>query len=366
VRLSGPDCVPFLQSQCSADLRALRPGAGCDAVLLTPTARCVDLATVLALDSSLLLLLSPRAAGDVTARLEKHIFPADKVAVADVTAATGAFALAGPGVADALERLGAGAMASAPRGAHALFGFSGQPVVVVSGCGLASPGATLVADESVAGALWAALTGTLGAVPAGEDAWERLRIAEGRPARGAELSDDANPLEAALYATVSLSKGCYMGQETLARLHARDGPKQQLWGVRLPPGTPVAAGDAVMLLADADGAATAAPGGVVGTITSACAEDGTALAFIKCRPGGVALRAEGARVRVAGADGVLCDTPCASRTLPTGAEPAPEAAAAAAMPDGDAEAARKAKKLADMATRVAAYEAAQRAAKAAQ
>jgi hypothetical protein len=362
VRLSGPDCVPFLQSQCSADLRALRPGAGCDAVLLTPTARCVDLATVLALDSSLLLLLSPRAAGDVTARLEKHIFPADKVAVADVTSATGAFALAGPGVADALQRLGAGAMASAPRGAHALFGFAGQPVVVVSGCGLASPGATLVADESVTGALWAALTSTLGALPAGEHAWERLRIAEGRPARGAELTDDANPLEAALYASVSLSKGCYMGQETLARLHARDGPKQQLWGVQLPPGTPVAAGDAVTLLAEGD-----TGGAVVGAVTSASAEDGTALAFIKCRPGGVALRADGARVRVAGAEGVLCDTPFASRVLPTGAEPAPEAAAAAAAtPDGDAEAARKAKKLAEMAARVAAYEAAQRAAKAAQ
>ncbi len=367
MQLSGADRVAFLASQCSADLRPLQPGAGCEAVLLTPAARCVDLATVLALPSSLLLLCSPGAAPDVVARLQKHIFPADAVAVADVTAATGAFALAGPGVGDALARLGAADMAAAPRGAHALFAFAGTPVILVSGAGLASPGVTLIADESVAGALWAALTGTLGALPAGEAAWERLRVAEGRPARGAELTEETNPFEAALYGAVSLAKGCYMGQETLARLHSREGPKQALWGVRLAPDTAVAAGAPVALLALADGGSASAPADAptIGTVTSACAEDGTALALIKCRLGGAAFAAEGARVLVAGAEGVLVETPFAQRVLASTAEPV-AGEAAPPPPDKDAEAARKAAKLAAMAERLAAYEEAQRAAKAAQ
>lgn len=50
---------------------------------------------------------------------------------------------------------------------------------------------------------------------------------------GAELTDAVNPLEAGLYHAVSLSKGCYMGQETLAKVHTKDAVKQQLWGLRL-------------------------------------------------------------------------------------------------------------------------------------
>ena len=62
---------------------------------------------------------------------------------------------------------------------------------------------------------------------------------------GTELTDDVNPLEAGLYHAVSLSKGCYMGQETLAKVHTNDAVKQQLWGLRLSqPGQP---GDHVIL-----------------------------------------------------------------------------------------------------------------------
>ena len=56
---------------------------------------------------------------------------------------------------------------------------------------------------------------------------------QGRPLPGTELTDAVNPLEAGLYHAVSLSKGCYMGQETLAKVHTKDAVKQQLWGLRL-------------------------------------------------------------------------------------------------------------------------------------
>lgn len=52
----------------------------------------------------------------------------------------------------------------------------------------------------------------------GEADWERARITQGRPAAGAELTEDYNPYEAGLCHAVSVSKGCYIGQETLAKV----------------------------------------------------------------------------------------------------------------------------------------------------
>lgn len=52
----------------------------------------------------------------------------------------------------------------------------------------------------------------------GESDWERARITQGRPAPAAELTEDYNPLEAGLSHAVSLNKGCYIGQETLAKV----------------------------------------------------------------------------------------------------------------------------------------------------
>ena len=290
VRVSGPDRLRFLHALCSASVAALSPGAGTPCALLTPTGRCVDAFTLLALDGSCLLLLSPGAGDAVTAVLDHHLFPADKVAVADISQQTACFALMGARLGDVLERMGAPAdLGDRAVGTHVLVGFQGQPVVVAADCGLASRGVTLVADESVAGALWAALTGPCGALPAGTAVWERLRVAEGVPARGFEVSEDSNPLEAGLLHCVSTAKGCYLGQEVIARLTARDGPKQTLWGLRLAPDTPCAPGDEIV-----DGSSGAA----LGRVTSACPEDGTAVAFIKRAAAGNVASLDGAAVLV--------------------------------------------------------------------
>ena len=302
VRVSGPDRLRFLHALCSAPVASLLPGSGTPSTLLTPTGRCVDAFTLLALDGSCLLLLSPGAGQAVAGVLEHHRFPADKVAVADISAQTAAFALVGARLGDVLGRMGAPAdLGEQGVGTHVLVGFQGQPVVVAADCGLASRGVTLVADESIAGALWAALTGVCGALPAGTAVWERLRVAEGVPARGAEVTEDSNPLEAGLQHCVSTAKGCYLGQEVIARLTAREGPKQALWGLRLAPDTPCAPGDEIV-----DGSSGAA----LGKVTSACPEDGTALAFIKRAAAGSAASMDGAAVLVGPqrAPGVLQQT----------------------------------------------------------
>lgn len=57
-----------------------------------------------------------------------------------------------------------------------------------------------------------------GVEPLGCDAFEVARVLAGRPAPGSELTEDFNPLEAGLYGAISLQKGCYIGQETLAKV----------------------------------------------------------------------------------------------------------------------------------------------------
>lgn len=52
----------------------------------------------------------------------------------------------------------------------------------------------------------------------GSEAWQMARVLAGRPAPGAELTEDFNPLEAGLYHAVSVQKGCYIGQETIAKV----------------------------------------------------------------------------------------------------------------------------------------------------
>ena len=85
----------------------------------------------------------------------------------------------------------------------------------------------------------------------GEVEWEMARILQGRPAVGKELTEQHIPLEAGLYHAVSLNKGCYMGQETLAKVHKLNAVKQQLQGLLLDaavqPGTPLLSGDSSCL-----------------------------------------------------------------------------------------------------------------------
>ncbi len=145
-----------------------------------------------------------------------------QVSLSNITAATRMFSLLGPGAANLMRQVGAGALRNLPHGSHTILGFGGKPVVAAVGGGLPGEGFTLVCDELAAPDLWRVLSG-VGAVPMGAAAWEVARVLAGRPAVGAELTEDYNPLEAALYSAVSITKGCYVGQETIAKVSLGEG-----------------------------------------------------------------------------------------------------------------------------------------------
>ncbi|PSC70551.1 Aminomethyltransferase folate-binding domain-containing isoform B [Micractinium conductrix] len=350
LRLAGEGRLAFLHGQSTANLTALSPGQGCDTVFVTPQGRCIDLATVYAQGSGALVLVSPGMATAVRQRLEKHLFPADKVQVSDVGPRTCMFSLLGPQADAVLRQLQAGDVAGAAYGSHTLLSFAGKPVIVAVGGGLPGTGYTLIADESVGADLWRIMTAQEGVEPMGTACWEMARVMAGRPAVGSELTDDYTALDAGLYGAVSLQKGCYVGQETLAKVHNLDAVRQQLWGLEME--APCVVGDPVL----------AADGRQLGAITSYIdtpSGQHRALAYLKCRVEGRQVDLEGTAVSAGGSRGRVVLPPFLSRGFPAGEQEAaaPAAAPAPAAQDDAEAAARRAQKLAEMQARLAAYQA---------
>ncbi|MEM6434210.1 MAG: folate-binding protein [Cyanobacteria bacterium P01_D01_bin.115] len=242
LRVNGDDRLRFLHNQTTNQLQSITPGQGCDTVFVNSTGRTLDLVTAYIEDDSVLLLVSPGQAPVLSAWMDRYIFFADKVTLADETDTTVAFTLLGPESLQLLTGLGITELEQARPASHWPVTIDGVSARLAVGSGLAQPGFTLIAEAAAGADLWQALV-TAEATPLGEQVWQELRVRQGRPLPGAELTEDYNPLEAALWQAISFDKGCYIGQETIARLQTYQGVKQQLWGLRLTaraaPGTPI-------------------------------------------------------------------------------------------------------------------------------
>jgi folate-binding protein YgfZ len=222
IEVTGSERVRWLDGMLTQDVKALAaagPGAGGYALLLTQQGRIVaDLH--LLVDADGIWLEGERAhLPGVIARLEKLII-ADDVALADRSEAVARLAVEGPRAGEALAAALGEAPALAP-GAWAARAIGDVPLRMAAFALGEGPGFQLFAPaergEAVARALLAC-----GLTAAGADALELLRIEAGRPRLGCELDESVLPAEARLLdAAVSVTKGCYTGQEVVARLRSR-------------------------------------------------------------------------------------------------------------------------------------------------
>ncbi len=301
LRLSDADCKTFLHNQSTNDFNTRQPGEGCDTVFVTSTARTIDLATAYVLEDAVIVVVSPNRRDYLMKWLDRYIFFGDKVKLQDVTEQTALFSLIGPDSHRLLETLGIEPLHDRPYASHRLVNLGGQSVRVAVGSGLATAGYTLLMPAESATQVWESLI-TAGAVPMGDRLWEHLRILQGRPKPDHELTDDYNAVEACLWQAISISKGCYIGQETIARLDTYKGVKQQIWGMWLPesaiPGTPIT------LEAEK-----------VGIVTSVTQTDMGAfgLGYVRTKAGGAGLQ-----VQVGGRSTELVDLPFLRRDRQAG------------------------------------------------
>jgi folate-binding protein YgfZ len=239
--LTGPDAKSFLQGQVTQDIEALEPGRGAYAAFLTHKGKMLGDLRVLDLGDELLLSCERAALQELFNMIRRYKLGAD-VELHKRTREMGELSLIGP---QARKLAGAGALGEREHDSvRAELG--GHPVILVA----TDLGVDVFCDaertEGVRGALLEA-----GAVEVGEAAAEIVRVEHGRPRYGIDIDDGVIPQEAGLNErAVSFTKGCYVGQETVARLYYRGKPNRHLRGLRLSapvePGTELKLGEKVV------------------------------------------------------------------------------------------------------------------------
>ena len=282
IRLTGADRVRFLHNQTTNQIEQLSAGQGCHTVFVTSTGRTIDLATVYVQPESLLVTCSPGMDQQLYDWMDRYIFFSDKVTLTNESDRTFLFTVLGEQADKVAAALGVEALVDKECFTHIpLEQFSSHESVYISvGSDLAVEGYTLWGPKSAAQEVWQALLAA--GVTVGDDTqWEQLRIAQGRPMPSQELTDDENPLEAGLWHSVSFEKGCYIGQETIARLNTYQGVKKRLWGIV--PSAPVSVGGVITY-----------DGEKIGRVTSVAPKESTpyGLAYIRTKAGGLDLQVD--------------------------------------------------------------------------
>jgi tRNA-modifying protein YgfZ len=245
LRASGKDAVDLLDRLSTNDLSGLAPGKGASTVLTTNKGRVIDLLTVAHLNDHLLVLCSSDAAVRVAEWIDFYTFEED-VVVSDVTSEYFVAGLAGPDALTSTQRLIGDGAAGLP--AYGAFDadVAGVKATVVRTDFLGEAAFDFIVAGSDAQAMRDALAEYAEAV--GSEALDAARIECGIPAFGSELNEDHNPLEAGLIGSISFNKGCYIGQEVVARLNTYDKVQRRLAVLSWPDGSdePVSVGDEIM------------------------------------------------------------------------------------------------------------------------
>lgn len=237
IEVSGDDRTRWLGGMVTADVEALVAGperSGCYALLLTPKGRIVaDLHVVLRPDAFWLEVASDAVAG-VVERLDRYII-ADDVELAQRGDEMIRLGIEGPSAPEILARASGWRAAPAPEAAIDVE-IGGVPVVVAAFGWTGEPAFQLFAASTSADALVDALrrADSEGVLVEGDVATlELMRVEAGVPRLGPDLDEEVLPAEAGLDRAISTTKGCYTGQEIVARLRSRGQVNHLLVGLTL-------------------------------------------------------------------------------------------------------------------------------------
>lgn len=217
--LSGPQAREALGALATNDIEGLQPGTGCFAACCTAKGRMLGEIRVLYTGDELLLDMERESLQPVF-DLVRHGLVGYEAELHKRTLETAQFSLLGP-----LSREVAGATGLGEAECDSAPGELGGSEVLLAATNLGVDVFCGAADaEAVREALEAA-----GAVPAGMELAELARVESGRPRYGVDLDETVIPQEAGLNERlVNFEKGCYIGQETIARLHYRGRPNRRL------------------------------------------------------------------------------------------------------------------------------------------
>jgi tRNA-modifying protein YgfZ len=244
IEISGSDRVKFLHNFCTNDIKQLAVGQGCEAFITNVKGRVLGHVWVSVGPSALSLDADAGSAERLIPHLERYVINED-VTIADRTQELGPLFVTGPESNGRLTRLRieAGALANLE---HTELDIAGLRVCVRRFDIGAGPGFVLVAPRNAVANLWDRLL-TAECRPAGSEVWNALRIEAGLPVYGIDISDENLVQEVRRTKTaVSFTKGCYLGQEPVARIDAMGHVNRQLCALRLADGPVPPRGDRVL------------------------------------------------------------------------------------------------------------------------
>lgn len=232
---AGPQAAETLSGLVTNDVGSLEVGEGQYAAALTPKGKIIADVRIFRLADSLLVDAPPRAAAGWVEMIRKYVNPR-LARYTDVSASLGDLGLFGVEsrrVVGELTGLAAGALQAMPLYSHHQAQLPDGTVTVARVPDAGLEGYELLADPALLRDLWSRAM-EAGATPAGLDAWDVVRIEAGRPEWGVDMSDATLPQEANLdeLHAISYTKGCYTGQETVARIHFRGHVNRHLRALR--------------------------------------------------------------------------------------------------------------------------------------
>jgi folate-binding protein YgfZ len=250
VEVSGAEAVRFLNGMVTNNVAALGDGEWFEAAFPNPQGRLLALARVFRRGDSFLFDTEDATRAVMLRHLERFTLAGD-FHVRDLSDETTLLSVQGAGAIDVVRSVLGDAAAETARGRLSVVEFGAGRVTAARATHTGEDGFDFFADASEAPALRGALTAA-GARPVGFDALEVLRVEAGRPRYGVDATEQNVVLEVVdEAAAVSYTKGCYVGQEIIARIHWRGHVAKKLTGLCLEGGGEVAAG---ARLRSADGA----------------------------------------------------------------------------------------------------------------
>ena len=254
IRATGSDRLRFIGGMVTNRVEGLDAGAGNHASLTDARGQTFLDLWVHNRGDYLILETDPGLQEKLYTSLDKYLI-ADDVELTDVTDQWAMLGVQGPGADDLIARvIGRGGEGLAEHHSREVV-FDGTPIVMTARSYTGEPGFDLWLVPDGVRKLFEALVAS-GGTPVGTEALEWLRVEAGIPRYGQDVDETVTPLEAGLFHTVDFDKGCYIGQETIAKMHYRGKPRRYLVGLKVEGGDVVEAGHSVQVDGKAVGRVT--------------------------------------------------------------------------------------------------------------
>ncbi|QEH33442.1 Aminomethyltransferase [Aquisphaera giovannonii] len=277
LEIGGPDRAKFLHNLTTNDVKRLPAGRGREAFVTSPQGKTIGFVNILACPDAILVVADPGGLDLALPHFTKYgVF--DDITLTDLSGSTFEYHVVGPRSGEVVSAAGA-SLPDADDLAVATAAIAGHAVTIVREAPAGRPGLTILGQREGADDVRRALLeagGPAGLVELDPGTFEAMRIEAGTPAFGRDLDAKNLPQEAGRdRRAINFVKGCYLGQETVARIDALGHVNQHLLGLRLDPEAAV----------PPPGSVVEAEGKAVGRVTSAAFSPGwgvpIALALIR-------------------------------------------------------------------------------------